>query len=231
MNRLDLVRDAGQYGLVLRGGFGVSGDDGVPDIGEGTPARSLVLFGNAGSSIWPTFSGSPEYADGEPDPLNRWSERIGRELAARWRGLALFPFGGPPYQPFLRWAGKAEGLRSSRLGMLLHPDYGLWHAYRFAIAFAEPVDGLEAQPAPAAHACDTCREQPCLSVCPVDAFDGERYAVEACFRYLQAHPDSPCRRACRARDACPEGAGYRYDPDHAAFHMTQFFISQCAQFD
>lgn len=225
MNGEDLAQEAGRHGLVLRGGFSVSEEDAVPDLAPGRPARWLVLFGNAGSSMWPAFSQSPEFADGAPDPLNRWSERIGGSLAATWRGRALFPFGGPPYHPFLRWAGKAEGLRRSALGMLMHPEYGLWHAYRFAIALAGPVDGID-QPAAAAPACERCPDRPCLSACPVAAFDGERYDVAACYRYLESHPGAPCRSACLARAACPEGSDYRYQPDHAAFHMTRFFIAR-----
>src|SRR4030095_137820 len=36
-----------------------------------------------------------------------------------------------------RWAMRAEAVAPSPLGILIHPDYGLWHAYRGALAFAE----------------------------------------------------------------------------------------------
>lgn len=222
MNRSGLVTDAGKHGLVLRGGFTPQPGDGVPDVRAGVPAKTLVLIGNAGSSLWLSFVGSPEYSDGKPDPLNRWSGRIGNALAARWDGRALFPFGGPPYHPFIPWARKAEGLRESALGMLMHPRYGLWHAYRFAVALPVDVAGVGADLA-ARHACDSCRDRPCLQVCPVGAFDGEHYDVESCFGYLEENPDSPCRRTCRARQACPQGTDFRYETDHAAFHMEQFY--------
>jgi len=210
-------------GMQLRGGFYPEAADAVPDLEDGVPCRSLVLVGQAGSHIWPAFSGSSEFADGKPNPLDRWSERIGRSIARETAGLALFPFGGPPFHPFIRWAERAEGLRSSRLGMLLHEQFGLWHAYRFAIAFAEPIDGLTASQT-SNHACDTCADQPCLSTCPVNAFDGNNYNVMTCYQYLKNHPDASCHTSgCQARGACPQGADYRYTDEHAAFHMQQFY--------
>ncbi len=202
----------------------------MPDVSSGVPAKFLVVLGNAGSSIWYHFMSSPEYRDGADDPLNRWSERIGHALAEQWHGKALFPFGKPPYHPFIRWAQKAEGLRQSALGLLMHPDYGLWHAYRFAIGLSVDLVGLPTSQRQR-HACDHCRNRPCLTTCPVRAFDGVSYDVEACYRYLEAHPDSPCRATCQARAACPEGVDYQYEPAHAAFHMEKFYQSLSVRFD
>ena len=227
MNLHRYQTDAAEFGLVLRGGFYPKADDRVPDLPGGEKAKTLLLFGNAGSSIWGYFSASNEYKDGADNPLDRWSEGIGDELAQRWRGAALFPFGGPPFQPFIGWAKKAEGLRSSRLGMLLHPTYGLWHAYRFAMALPDHINGVETEPNDSQHhACDQCDDQSCLKTCPVDAFDGAHYDVKRCFGYLSQNPDSLChRKGCQARAACPEGEAYRYDQDHAAFHMQKFYQS------
>ncbi len=228
MNRDDLEAAVSVHGLVLRGGFAPAVEDAVPDIRSGEPAATLVLFGNAGSSIWTAFTSSPECRDGLPDPMDRWSSRVGGEMAGVLGGRALFPFGGPPWLPFMRWAAKAEGLRSSALGMLMHPEYGLWHAYRLAIALPGNVTGLAA-PDDGAHACDSCQAKPCLHACPVNAFDGTRYDVDACFDYLASHPDAPCHRGCLARHACPEGVGYRYYESHAAFHMARFFEARRAR--
>jgi hypothetical protein len=203
-------------------------EDGVTNIDAETPSVAIALFGNAGSSIWPYFSLSAEYADGKADPLNRWSERMGNELAMSLNGLALFPFGGPPHQPFLQWAKKAEALASSQIGMLIHPQYGLWHAYRFAIAL--PVSAIEISddrrllaPPNHRHPCNDCSSQACLSACPVNAFTEGNYDVETCFRYLDATPDAICHQTgCQARTACPEGKSHLYQPTHAAFHMKKF---------
>ena len=227
----EIARRAGEHGLVVRGGFTPAPEDAVPLLNNGLSANTLLLFGNAGSSIWQSFSTSAEYRDGEADPLNRWSTRIGNMLAAEWGGDALFPFGGPPYQPFLKWAKKSEDLASSKLGMLIHPVYGLWHAYRFAVALPIRISITPEEHA-GYHACSGCAHQRCLNVCPVKAFDGTQYDVEACYKYLVSNPDSACQRlGCAARKACPEGAGYEYQPAHAAFHMEKFILSQAERFD
>ena len=226
----DIQSTAAQLGLVTRGGFPIAPEDGVPGYGEGELSGTLLLFGNAGSSIWGEFSRSTEYADGNPDPLNRWSQRVGINMAEAFGGQAFFPFGGPPYQPFLGWAKKAESLQNSRLGMLIHPQYGLWHAYRFAIAFPGDINGLTSPP-DATDICAKCKDQPCLSACPVSAFDGDNYDVEGCYGYLAENPDSKClTQTCEARFACPEGGAFNYELDHARFHMSAFYRSIHARF-
>ncbi|WP_424947644.1 hypothetical protein [Candidatus Spongiihabitans sp.] len=222
----DIGRLAGEYGLVLRGRFCVNADDHVPEIAAGVTASTLILFGNAGSSFWECFSGSREVADGRADPLNRWSQRVGEIIASKLTGRALFPFGGPPYQPFINWAKKAESLQSSRLGMLIHPQYGLWHAYRFAIALSDsPIEPAALQPQTVDHdICQRCIEQPCLSACPVGAFSDSGYDVEACYGFLKQNAESSCRtETCQARRACPQGHAFRYQAEHARFHMDAFF--------
>ncbi len=42
----------------------------------------------------------------------------------------------------------AEGLKPSPLGLLMHPEYGLWHGYRGAILFGEAgIDNATGAPA------------------------------------------------------------------------------------
>lgn len=212
-------------GLQLRGAFLCRPEDGVPSLADGRESRSLVLLGNLGGALWPAFAASPEAADGQPDPMNRWSARVIGEMAQDLGGKALFPFGGPPYLPFLRWAERAEGLRSSPLGMLIHPVFGLWHAYRGAIALAEALS-LEAAPR-AEHPCESCREKPCLSACPVDAFATSGYDVPSCTRHLRTAAGDDCMSGgCLARRACPVGRRHGYGEAQAAFHMRAFLAAQ-----
>jgi len=152
--------------------------------------------------------------------LDEWSARILNALAARLGARAVFPF-ERPYLPFQRWAQRAEACHPSPLGLLIHPEYGLWHGYRGALLFAAAI----ALPPPDRRAspCATCPDRPCLSACPVAAFDSKSYDVPACARHLVATPEPTCMDiGCLARHACPVGRDYRYAPAQARFHMSAF---------
>jgi ferredoxin len=213
-----LAQALAPFGLILRGGFRPAAGDGAPS-GVGT----LLLIGNAGPALWRTFD--RDRAEGA-DPLNRWTERLVRPLAARFGARALFPFEGPPYWPFQRWARAAEPVRASPLGLLIHPVYGLWHAYRAALAFAATDIPLPPR-GDAPDLCADCVSKPCLTACPVNAFSGQEHDVPACVDHLRPVAGGECLESgCRARRACPVGQEYAYEPAQAHFHMSAFECNQ-----
>ena len=212
-------------GLILRGGFTVTDDDRVPKGPNDEAPRSLVLIGNAGTALWQGFAASDEYRDGEADPLDRWSRRVIDDAAQHLGAWSLYPFGGPPYHPFVAWAKRAEPVRESPLGILMHPRYGLWHAYRGALAFPTVVPFAE--PDDHDFPCDSCQERPCLQACPVGAFTASRYQVKRCSDHISRDVGADCMAfGCRARRACPVGRDYQPLPDQAAFHMLAFRASR-----
>ncbi|MCL4745678.1 MAG: hypothetical protein KJZ83_09695 [Burkholderiaceae bacterium] len=223
MDRLaELNEQAALHGLRVRGVFAPREDDAIGPLDGGRPARSVALLGNEGSSFWGAFAASPEHGDGERDALDRWSRRVGTQMAQRLGARALFPFGGPPHHPFQRWAMRARDLFASPVGLLVHPEYGLWHAFRFALAYA---DQLRETPAPAKprSPCADCAARPCLSACPVEAFVEGEYRVPRCVEHLLANPQGPCvTTGCIARHACPVGQAHRYLPAQAQLHMRAF---------
>jgi len=204
-----------RYGFILRGGFHPEAADAVP--GE---AGTLVMVGNAGPGMWAAFRAAvPKPTD--PDPLDAWTRDILASVARDLGAAVLFPFDGPPYLPFQRWAMRAEAVFPSPIGPLIHPDYGLWHAYRAALLFAERIP-LPA-PAAAAHPCEGCAEKPCLSTCPASALAPGRYDVPACVAFLDGPAGAGCLAlGCAARRACPVGRDYAYAPAQAGFHMAHF---------
>ena len=218
-----------ERGLHLRGGWRPDPQlDRRPMLPGGGSAGVVWMVGVVGAGHWPDFAASPFFADGLPDPLDRWSQAIGEELAARWCGVALYPFSGPPYWPFQQWASRAEPVQNSPLMLRIHPVYGLWHAYRFALAlpeassasFAAPV---EPPPSGLGSLCLQCDGQPCLQACPVAAFGGDSYHVESCLSWLHQAGSEPCmQQGCLARRACPVGVAFRYPAALASFHMKAF---------
>jgi len=215
----DVETAAGQAGLRLRGAFHPNCEDKVPDV-RGVPAGTLVLLGNVGGSMWPTIARSG-YLDGRPDPIDDWSRDTIDALANTLSAVALYPFGGPPFLPFLRWAQRAEAVFPSRMGPLIHPDYGLWHAYRGALVFPErmalPIPSTVLSP------CDMCVDKPCLSCCPVDAIADGHYDVVSCANFAASLEGMQCvEYGCAARRACPVGQAFSYPQKQARHHMTVF---------
>ena len=208
-------------GLAFRGAFHPVPADRVPALPDGAPAATLALAGFVGGGGWRGFAASAEASDGLANPLDRWSRRIIDGLAAALDAVALYPFGARPPLPFQQWARKAEPVHPSPLGILIHPDWGLWHSYRAALAFRERLElpPPDRRPSP----CDACAAKPCLSACPVGAFAPGRFEVAACLGHIDAPAGRDCfDLGCRARRACPIGAAHRYGDAHAAFHMRAF---------
>jgi hypothetical protein len=219
------------HGLRLRGGWIPSPADTLPPLPDGQSAAVVWMVGMAGSECWPAFSASPMFSDGLTHPMDRWAANIGNSLAKRWNGVALYPSDGPPYFPFQQWADRSEPTQSSPMMLHIHPEYGLWHAYRFALALpilqAGDLD-RQASAAPRLNAalCLQCDGQPCLQACPVNAYNGQSFAVHLCRSHLRSPQGQECmENECLARRACPVGQDYAYQPEHAAFHMRAFLHS------
>lgn len=221
---VDVEGELRARGLEPRGAFHPHEDafskdgDGVPLLPDGRRPGTLVLAGSVGASAWATFV--RERRD-EPDPLDRWSARALHAVAERFGALVLLPSAGPPYLPFQRWAARAGPVHATPLGLLIHPDYGLWHAYRGALAFAERLALPPRDPRP--NPCDACRDRPCLGACPVSAFTAAGYDDASCAAQLASGRGERCFEAgCLARAACPVGAEHRYPPEQAQFHLDAF---------
>src|SRR5690606_31319791 len=204
-------------GLIARGGFHPEPDDQVPVLPDGRPALSVVLIGNAGGALWRRFVEAGPHED-PLHPFDRWLNPILRAKAAELGAHALLPSKGPPYPPIQRWGARAEPVYRSPIGIMIHPDYGLWHVYRAAYLFAERLDLPPRADRP--NPCDSCAKKPCLMVCPVDAFKPSSFDARACVDHVVGERGGNCRdRGCLARRACPVGRAYAYPPETAAFHM------------
>jgi len=216
--------------MCTRGAFRPRPDDNVPPFPDGHATETAVMLGWTGGRQWPAFTASPEANDGQPHALDRWSRRLIDGAAAVLDAMALYPFGGPPHHDFQRWALRAEPVARSPIGLLIHPDWGLWHAYRGALALRQRLPLIET--AAAASPCDACAQRPCLSACPADAFSPDTgYHVAACIRHLRDPAGAAClTTGCAARRACPVGRQHAHAPAQSLFHM-QAFLRACSNLD
>lgn len=208
-------------GMVARGGFLV-GDDAdlppVPSLEDGRPCRTVIVIGNIGGHMWPRFRAAETPG---PHPLDRWTRGVLQPIADETGATYVHP-SDEPFQPFQRWARRADDVWPSPIGLLVHSEYGLWHAYRGAFLFGHELPGLPEVGARTSP-CATCVDQPCLSTCPVDAFTTAGYDSEACTQHVRSATEPDClHQGCAARCACPVGVEFRYGPDQMGFHMAAF---------
>ena len=126
-------------GLILRGGVTFAEGEEAPSGLSGVPAKSALLVGQAGAAPWPHFL---RWRERQPqaiaNPLDTWSREVIGAVAGKFGARAVSP-SDRPYLPFQQWAMRAEGLKPSPLGILMHPKYGLWHAYRGALLFVDEI--------------------------------------------------------------------------------------------
>lgn len=187
----------------------------LPEDDCGT-LQTIVLIGPLEPAFWATFQDSSEYSDGAPDPMDRWSQRTIDAIAKRHNARAVYPFGGPPFLPFFTWAVRTGRFWPSPIGFLVHDTVGLFASFRGALVLPDSVpDDTRDNP------CLTCKDQPCQTACPVDAFN-DGYDVAACKSHLTASAGGNClSNGCLARRACPIGRARRL-PAQSAFHMKAF---------
>jgi len=211
-------------GMVARGGFVVGQlgpGDGLPDVpalSDGRPCRTVLVIGNVGGHMWPTFRAAETPG---PNPLDRWTRSVLEPIAAELGATYVHP-SDEPFQPFQQWAQRSDDVWRSPIGLLVHPDHGLWHAYRGALLFSHEVAGLP-KPGGRSNPCLTCVDQPCLSTCPVDAFTPGGYDSASCADHVRSASEPDCLTdGCAARRACPVGVGQHYGRDQMRFHMGAF---------
>ncbi|WP_170351657.1 ferredoxin [Ruegeria atlantica] len=181
---------------------------------------TLILLG-AGKSFWPTLKSAPEWPGDHP--VDRWSTRVVGQLARDLGAEAHFPFGGPPYAPFIDWALKSGRTFSSPVGALVHDTVGMMISYRGALHFTEEFIIPEV---PGTSPCINC-PAPCTQTCPVGALNSQNfYDVGACHAHLSTAAGQTCMTGgCLARLSCPLSEGAGREAEQSAHHMKAFHPS------
>lgn len=200
--------------LAVMGGFAADGD---VDLPAGT--RTLLLIGPQEPGFWAHLTAGPEWRDGSPDPVDRWSRRVIGGVACGLGAKAVFPFGGPPWHPFYAWALRTGRTWDSPVRLLVNDRTGLFASFRGALALKEAVD----VPPPSPKPCDSCADKPCLTACPAGALTGAGYDLPLCHGFLDQPDGAQCmKNGCGVRSACPLSQAYARLPEQSAYHMGQF---------
>ncbi|GIT92524.1 hypothetical protein JANAI62_29820 [Jannaschia pagri] len=174
--------------------------------------QTIYLLGPDPQAFWPHLMEQPEAAD--PDPVDRFSERALTDIAGQLGATPLWPF-GTPAQPFIRWA-LAAGCAQSPVGLLVHPDQGLWVSFRGALVFEDLQPLPPRRPSP----CPTCADRPCETACPVSALSGAGYDIPACHGHLDDPATTCMTLGCAVRRQCP--ASPNRPQAQSAHHMAAF---------
>jgi epoxyqueuosine reductase len=142
--------------------------------------QRLVVIGHAGRRLWAELTREPFHSS---DPVDDYSRAHTAHFASHylddtgWR--LLYP--GDVFFPLNLLGELVSWGRPSPLGLGIHPEYGLWWAYRtvFLSQLRLPVTTV----VPAPHPCDGCVGQPCLAACPAGALSATAgFDVYACLR-------------------------------------------------
>jgi len=181
-------------------------------------ARSAVVIGAGGRSLHLSHRASAPGSsldDFVAQTVARGCERL-RAAGHVARAFAYDETRDGHYVDLIGLARHARLGGKSRLGLLLHPEYGPWLSLRAWVltdhSLPEPPAASEFSP------CDGC-PAPCADACPGGAprplpagFD-----IAACGAQ-RAHP-GPCQLRCAARRACVIGREHAYDFDAEESHM------------
>jgi hypothetical protein len=147
------------------------------------------------------------------------SELLPRTKAGQILGQIVYPFSTGPSLNFMELA-KASGLGGpSILGVLVHPVFGPWIAFRAALLL--DLDLYQPGAASGFDPCPACTVRSCIPACPVNAVTFEQgWEVLKCLEHrVEVEPD--CASRCHARVACVLGPENRYPDDEISYHQQR----------
>ena len=159
-------------------------------------------------------------------PLDTWGRQQTKRMIENTALVAHFPDDQPAFPMISRALTVFPTLSQSPLGMLVSTRFGLLFGIRAWVegdrASVERLAvsmGWKAG-SPKHSPCDACVDKPCLTHCPVGAFDAHGYDYPKCqvelYRQMSGKGDLCWRGGCAARVACPLSTPYT--AGQAGFH-------------
>jgi len=190
-------------------------------------ARSIIVIGNGGGVFWNAFKRHADENQGwmaRDNPLDDFTRGvIERDIVPTLAGFThtiIYPFmSNGPALNFME-AGKSAGLSGpSIIGVVVHPTYGPWIAFRAAILLGELIDA----PGEAYRfdPCPSCTARTCISACPAGAVSvASGWDIPKCLTH-RVEVEADCAPRCHARAGCVLGPEHRYPEDELAYHQMR----------
>jgi len=202
-------------------------------------ARSIVLVGNGGGDFWRAYS---EFAERHPgwreraNPLDDYTREVierdvapaARESGTRCRTVYPFMQGGATLN-FIELA-KLAGLGGpSIIGVVVHPVYGPWIAFRAALIVDLELDSPGA--ALGFDPCPGCVSRSCMAACPASAVAFPAgWDIPKCLTH-RVEVEGGCASRCHARAGCVIGPEHRYPDDELAYHQGRALAAMRPWYD
>jgi epoxyqueuosine reductase len=191
--------------------------------------RSIIVIGNGGGDFWHALNAfvdrNPGWRD-RANPLDDFTrEIIEREILPvvhefGVRCVTVYPFvqAGPSLN-FIELA-KLAGLGGpSIIGVVLHPVYGPWIAFRAALILNVELD--LAGPGIGFNPCPGCTPRSCIAACPASAVSFPAgWDIPKCLTH-RVEVEADCAPRCHARVGCVVGPEHRYPDDELAYHQRR----------
>ncbi|MER3445696.1 MAG: hypothetical protein C4291_02160 [Candidatus Dadabacteria bacterium] len=186
-------------------------------------AKSVILVGFAGRGFWEILQGflkeNPQFRETREDWIDEYTvlrfmsaSRILDDAGVDY--AIAFPFVSAGLALDFSKLGELGGVGArSLMGILIHPEYGLWISLRGAIItdleFSQYNEPLSFDP------CPHC-SKPCISACPANTVSEDGWDYNACMKFRLS--DDTCRDNCASRRACPYGKEHQYSEEQLAHH-------------
>jgi len=192
-------------------------------------ARSIIVVANGGFDFWRAFVRYAAAHQGwleRPDPLDDFTRATVEDMllpAVRTAGVrctSVYPFASDPPRLNFMQLGRLAGLAGpSIIGVVVHPVYGPWLAFRAALLVDVVLDAPGA--ALGFDPCPTCVARSCIKGCPAEAVSNEHgWDLAGCLKF-RVEQEPACAPRCHARAACVLGPEYRYPDAELAYHQRR----------
>jgi len=188
-----------------------------------TNCQSAIVFANGGTQFWECFvediRANPEHFTEHQHPVDDFVLRCIESVDSVPNHTRRWITCSEDSDVFLDFRVLAErvGLgHQSPVGLLIHPEYGLWVSMRMVLLTTEHLSHTVLS---TVSPCTGCETKPCINACPAGAVSISGWSVQKCASF---HRESTvCEGVCYSRMRCPVGSQYRHSKLQHLYHNSR----------